>query len=108
MQSTKKRQRKRERKRLEREEKRRNCQPSFNAGPPLRPLAERGAQMSAQAILGERVPRRTALVMAAAFRKVRYETGRWIPPGECFGRIAQQFVEVRRPLLNQRSPPQRH
>src|SRR2546426_5902737 len=44
----------RSRKRLEREEKRRNCQPSFNAGPPLRSFAERGAQMSAQAILGDR------------------------------------------------------
>jgi len=52
------------------------------------------AQMCAQALIGERGPRRAAVVLAAAFRKARHEARRWIPPSECFGRIAQHCVQV--------------
>ncbi len=66
------------------------------------------AQMCALVNFGERVPRRAAVVLAAAIRKARHDAGRWIPSGECLGRIAQHFVNVWGPLLNERSPPRPH
>jgi len=63
------------------------------------------AQMCTLANFGERMPRDVAVVLATAIRKARHDAGRRLPSGECLVRIAQHFVNVWRPLLNERSPP---
>jgi len=56
-------------------------------------------------VLDVRVPRRVAALLGAAMRAARHDAGRWIPPGECLGRIAQQFVETWGLALRRRSTP---
>jgi len=63
------------------------------------------AQMCALVNFGERMPRDVAVVLATAIRKARHDAGKRLPSGECLVRIAQHFVNVWRPLLNERSPP---
>ena len=66
------------------------------------------AQMCAFVNFGERMPRRTAVLLATAIHKARHDAGRWISAGECLGRIAQHFVNVWRPLLTKRCPHRPH
>src|SRR5437899_10375433 len=53
--------------------------------------ADEEAQMCARGDLDLRVPRRVGALLGAAMRAARHAAGRWIPPGECRRRLAQQF-----------------
>jgi hypothetical protein len=62
------------------------------------------AQMCALVNFGEHMPRPMAVTLATAIHKARHDAGRWISAGDCLVRIAQHFVSVWGPRLNQQFP----
>jgi len=65
------------------------------------------AQMCARGEFDAWVPRRVAGLLALACSAARKAAGRWMSDGECLGRIAAHFVEVWKPLLDERSTVQK-
>jgi hypothetical protein len=64
-------------------------------------------QMCARRELDLRVPRRVAVLLAAAMRAAREGSDRWLTPSECLERIARHFVETWAPLVKARRTPSR-
>jgi len=69
--------------------------------------AQEEAQMCARGELELRVPRRVALLLAAAFQGARAAASRWLTPSDCLVRVAQHFIDTWKSTLAERSTPHR-
>jgi hypothetical protein len=67
--------------------------------------AKEEAQMCARGELGAWVPLRVRGLVALAFRAARTAAGCRLSPGECLVRIAEHFIEVWGPALQERPTP---
>jgi hypothetical protein len=104
MQSEQVRQRTRERKRIQRDEKRRSrerlpVEIDVSVEWRREVMPEEEAPIRARDELDILVPRRVAVLFAAAMRVARKEAGKPLSPGECLVRIARHYIDRWEPVL---------